>query len=341
MALDNDGKGPEIASVSPVAAIVGGEFQVRGDGLFPGEKPQVRFGDVSAPIIVGSQHYLMVRVPENATVGELVVNAGREDAVKFACGIGIQIADSLHPVGNPAIDKFGNIYTTFSGSRGQKTPVSVYKIDHAYETKAFVSDLMNATGLAFDDEDTLYVSSRFDGVIYKVSPAGVMTNWVEGMGVATGMAFDAMGNLYVGDRSGTIFKISPDRNIYVYATIEPSVSAYHLAFNNDGDLFITGPTTSSYDTVYRVNLQGEVSAFYRGLGRPQGLAFDVDGNLYVAGSLKGRKGIVKITPDAEAELFVSGPNIVGLAFAPTRSMIVATTNAIYRVDVDVRGRLIG
>ncbi len=341
MALDNDGKGPEIASVSPVAAIVGGEFQVRGDGLFPGEKPQVRFGDVNAPIIVGSQHYLMVRVPENATVGELVVNAGREDAVKFACGIGIQIADSLHPVGNPAIDKFGNIYTTFSGSRGQKTPVSVYKIDHAYETKAFVSDLMNATGLAFDDEDTLYVSSRFDGVINKVSPAGVMTNWVEGMGVATGMAFDAMGNLYVGDRSGTIFKISPDRNIYVYATIEPSVSAYHLAFNNDGDLFITGPTTSSYDTVYRVNLQGEVSAFYRGLGRPQGLAFDVDGNLYVAGSLKGRKGIVKITPDAEAELFVSGPNIVGLAFAPTRSMIVATTNAIYRVDVDVRGRLIG
>src|SRR5690606_3823425 len=164
--------------------------------------------------------------------------------------------------------------------------------DHAYETKSFVSDLMNATGLAFDEEDTLYVSSRFDGVIYKVSPAGVMTNWVEGMGVATGMAFDAMGNLYVGDRSGTIFKISPDRNIYVYATIEPSVSAYHLAFNNDGDLFVTGPTTSSYDTVYRVNLQGEVSAFYRGLGRPQGLAFDVDGNLYVAGSLKGRKGIV-------------------------------------------------
>ncbi|MCC6265116.1 MAG: gluconolaconase [Bryobacterales bacterium] len=341
MALENQGKGPAIDRVSPAAAIAGGEFQVRGDGLFPGERPEVRFGDVSAPIIVGSEHYLMVRVPETATVGELVVSAGEAKPVRYSCGIGIQIADSLHPVGNPAIDGFGNIYTTFSGSRGQKTPVSVYKIDHAYETKPFVSDLMNATGLAFDSQDTLYVSSRFDGVIYKVAPNGSMTNWVEGMGVATGMAFDASGNLYVGDRSGTIFKIGPDRNIYVYATIEPSVSAYHLAFNDGGELFVTGPTTSSYDTVYRVNLEGEVSPFYRGLGRPQGLAFSAEGDLYVAGSLKGRKGIVKITPDAEAELFVSGPNIVGLAFAPSRAMIVATTNAIYRVDVDIRGRLIG
>lgn len=341
MALDNERKGPAITSVTPAAAIVGGEFQVRGDGLFPGERPRVRFGEVSAPIIVGSQNYLMVRVPENATVGELVVNGDGENAARFSCGIGIQIADSLHPVGNPAIDKFGNIYTTFSGSRGQKTPVSVYKIDHAYETKPFVSDLMNATGLAFDQDDTLYVTSRFDGVIYKVSPSGAMTSWVEGMGVATGVAFDAMGNLFVGDRSGTIFKISPDRNIYVYATMEPSVSAYHLAFNDDGDLFVTGPTTSSYDTVYRVNREGEVSPFYRGLGRPQGLALSAAGDLYVAGSLKGRKGIVKIAPDGEAELFVSGPNIVGLAFAPNRTMIVATTNAIYQVDVDIRGRLIG
>lgn len=340
MALQNDGKRPEIESVSPVAAIVGGEFQVRGLGLFPGHRPSVRFGDVIAPIIVGSEKYLMVRVPENATVGELVVKIGEEDTASYSCGIGIQIADSLHPVGNPAIDQFGNIYTTFSGSRGQKTPVSVYKIDHSYDTKPFVSDLMNATGLAFDAEDTLYVSSRFDGVIFKVSATGVMSQWVEGMGVATGLAFDEIGNLYVGDRSGTIFKISPDRSIYVFTTLEQSVSSYHLAFNSQGDLFVTGPTTSSYDAVYRVNRQGEVSVFFRGLGRPQGLAFDVDDNLYVAGSLRGRKGIVKITPEGQAELFVSGPNIVGLAFSPTRAMIVATTNAIYRVDVDVRGRLV-
>ena len=67
------------------------------------------------------------------------------------------------------------------------------------------------------------------------------------------------------------------------------------------------------------------------------LAFDIDGNLYSAASYMGRKGVVRITPDRKTDLFVSGPGIVGLAFSPTRSMIVATTNAIFRVDVGVRG----
>ncbi len=331
---------PEIASISPTAAITGGEFQVRGEHFFQTDRPVVRFGKVSAPLIVGSDSYLMVRVPEDATVGELVVETGEEEQASYTCGIGIQIADSLHPVTSPAIDAFGNIYSTFSGSRGQKTPVSIYRIDHSYETKPFVSDLMNASGLAFDEMGTLYASSRFDGVVYKISPTGSMTQWVEGMGVATGLAFDSEGNLFVGDRSGTIFKISPDRQIYVYATMEQSVSAYHLAFNSAGDLFVTGPTTSSYDAVYRVDSHGDVTPFFRGLGRPQGLAFDENDNLYVAGSLRGRKGIVKIDPSGNAELFVSGPNIVGLAFSPTRAMIIATTNAIYRVDVEIKGRLI-
>jgi sugar lactone lactonase YvrE len=162
--------------------------------------------------------------------------------------------------------------------------------------------------------------------------------YVEGMGVATGMAFDKEENLYVGDRSGTIFKIGRDRQVYVFTTLEPSISAYHLTFGPEGYLYITGPTTSSYDSVYRVSPDGDVEVFYRGLGRPQGMAFDVSGNLYVAASIRGRKGVVRIDPDRNAELFLSGPGIVGLAFTPSRAMVVATSNALYRVDVDIQGR---
>jgi sugar lactone lactonase YvrE len=250
----------------------------------------------------------------------------------------VPIAENLHPVANPALDAEGNIYATFSGARGQKVPVSVFKIDTNYVVKPFLSDMMNPTALAFDRAGQLYVSSRHDGTVYKVAPNGTMSSYAEGMGIATGIAFDREENLYVGDRTGTIFKISRDRQIYVYATLEPSVSAYHLAFSPAGVLHVTGPTTSSYDAVYSVDSHGTVSVFYRGLGRPQGLAFDVDSNLYVAASLSGKRGIVRIAPDRKASLVVSGQNLVGLAFAPGRSAILATNNAVHHLSWGIQGK---
>jgi DNA-binding beta-propeller fold protein YncE len=164
-----------------------------------------------------------------------------------------------------------------------------------------------------------------------------MSAFAEGMGVATGLAFDREQNLYVGDRSGTIFKISPDRQIFVFATLEPSIAAYHLAFSPSGELYVSGPTTSSFDRIVRINRQGEVSLFYRGLGRPQGLAFDREGRLYVACSLNGRRGIARITPEGKAELVLSGMGIVGLALLPTRRAVLATTSALFAVDWNIEG----
>jgi sugar lactone lactonase YvrE len=334
---DTNGR-PQITNVSPEAAIPGGELQIRGAGLARADRPHVRIGDVDAPIVIGSDSYVIVRVPEGASAGELIVEAGKQSSRVWNCGIGVQIADNLYPVSNPAVDRFGNIYATFSGSRGQKTPVSVYKIDLNYNSKPFVTDIMNATGLAFDNAGTLYISSRHDGIVYQVTPAGSASVYVEGMGVATGLAFDPEENLYVGDRSGTIFKISRSRQIYVFATLEPSIAAYHMAFGNDGYLYVAGPTTSSYDSVHRISTHGEVETYYRGLGRPQGVAFDAEGRLYVAGSLGGRRGVVRFDENAKPELFLSGPGIVGLAFTPSRALLVTTNNALFRIDVGISGR---
>ena len=329
---------PQISQVTPPAAIAGGELQIRGKGFVKADRPRVTIGDVTAPIIIGSDSFVIARVPEGATAGELVIENGEQASESWACDVGVLIGEGLHPVSNPAIDSFGNIYATFSGSRGQKVPVAVYKVDLNFTMKPFINDLMNATGMAFDSQGLLYISSRYDGMIYQVTPNGSMSTYVEGMGVATGIAFDSKGNLYVGDRSGTIFKISPNRQIFVFATLEPSIAAYHLAFGPDDWLYVTGPTTSSFDAVHRISQEGEVEVFYRGLGRPQGMAFDDQGRLYVAASLSGRKGVVRIYPEKRADLFVSGPGIVGLAFSPSRAMVIATTNALYRVDVGIRGR---
>ena len=335
---NSEGHKPFIEQVTPFAAITGGEFQIRGHGFVRSERPRVNFGKVPGTVIIGSDSLVIARVPEDATVGKIVIENGDDASTSWACDIGIQIADSMHPVANPAVDSFGNVYATISGTRGQKTPVSVYRIDPRDGVTPFLTDIMNATALIFDRDGFLYISSRYEGIVYRADPSGALSVFVEGMGVATGMAFDDAGNLYVGDRSGTIFKISPSRQIYVFATLEASISAYHLAFGPEGYLYVSGPTTSSFDTITRICPAGEVEPFFRGLGRPQGMAFDAEGRLYVAGSLGGRRGVVRITPDREATLYLSGPNIVGVAFSPSLSMYITTINGVHRVDAGIAGR---
>src|SRR5437764_1533127 len=330
---------PHIEAIVPSAALAGGEVRIVGSGLKPPDlaRPRVQIDDVDAPIVVSSDEFVIARVPDGAHSGSVTVAMNGTRSNAHPLNVAVIVAENLHPVTNPAVDAEGNIYATFSGSRGQKVPVSIYRIDADYNVKPFVSEMMNATGVAFDRQGQMYVSSRYDGTVYKVAPNGTMSAYAEGMGIATGIAFDREENLYVGDRSGTIFKIARDRQIFVFATLEPSVSAYHLTFGPAGDLFVAGPTTSSFDCVHKVDPQGNVSTFYRGLGRPQGLAFDAQGNLYVAASLGGKRGIVKITPDGKASLEIAGPALVGLAFGPGRSVVLATTSGVHHLLWDVQG----
>jgi len=297
----------------------------------------VQFGTVDANVMLAAENLLVAAVPEGAAGGTVRVRMGSAESAPYPIALGVQIADNLHPVGNPAVDAGGNVYVTFSGQRGQKVPVSLYKVTPNHTVKPYITELMNPTGLAIDRDGNLFVSCRHEGTIHRVTPDGHSMQWIEGMGIATGLAFDKAGSLYVGDRSGTIFKIGPDREVFVFATLEPSLAAYHLAFSPAGDLFVTGPTTSSFERVHRITPAGEVSVFFRGLGRPQGLAFDRKGNLYVAASLAGKRGIVRLTPQAEPELVLGGSNIVGLALLPTHRAMITTNNALFSLDWDVEG----
>jgi sugar lactone lactonase YvrE len=337
---------PRIERISPPAAIAGGEVTIYGRGFRAANRhgPQVRFGERVADLVVAADDFVVASVPEGAAANTVSVVTADGASGAVPVEIGTLVADNLHPVANPAIDSEGDVYVTFSGRRGQKVPVSLFRIDPQSRSKPFLSGILNATGLAFDSGGTLYVSSRYDGVVYQVDRDARKSVYAEGMGVATGLAFDADENLYVGDRTGTIFKVGRDRQIFVFATLEPSVAAYHLAFGSDGLLFVTGPTTSSNDAVYRINDAGQVSVFYRGLGRPQGLAFDPGGNLYVTASWRGRRGIVRFLASSRSQsaptpdFVIAGPNLVGLAFAPTGGLFLATINALYRLNWPDPGR---
>lgn len=338
---------PKIHKILPAAAIAGGEVIVSCEDFDASNFRVCKalFGNTPGRIISASTSRVIItapeiQTPEDSTAGlKLVVGNTSSNTIDFS--LGEKLADNLHPVTNPAFDPdTGNIYVTLSGSRGQKVPVSVWKISPSGETSPFLSNIVNPTGIAFDKEGTMFVSSRHDSNVYRISPFKEAEPFVKNLGIATGIAFDKAGNLYVGDRQGTIYKVNKTGEEKIFATLEPSVSAYHLAFGPDDYLYVTGPTASSYESVMRISPSGEVSSFYTGLGRPQGLAFDIDGNLYVVASLHGHRGIVKITPSKQIEMFIAGNSLVGLAFDDSGNVLTASTHEIHRIHSSIKGFLI-
>ena len=240
--------------------------------------------------------------------------------------IGAPIATGLHQVDSPAFDLEGNLYVTFSGSRGQQAPVSIYVVRPDGSREPLVSDVPNPTSLAFDDEGRLHVSSRFDGSVYLVETDGSASAIATELGVACGIAFGPDGGLYVGDRSGSILRVAAGE-VLPFATLPPSVAAFHLAFGPDGWLYVTAPTLGTRDSVYRISRAGKVEVFYEGFGRPQGLAFDAHGHLYVVDAIAGAGGVYRLRLDGprEPEQVVDGGAIIGLAFDPHGGLVLASS----------------
>jgi len=335
---------PVIESIFPAAALPGGDVELRGANLGPRAltPPVVLVDGLPAHLLMSRDSRLSFRVPSRATTG--FVEVRNQDGASNTAHLHIarELSDGLHPVTSPVVSRSGMTFATISGPRGKQTPVSIVRVSPDRVGTPFVSGILNPTGLAFDPDGALYVTSRAEGNVYRIDAGGEATLYAEGMGVATGAAFDAEGNLFVGDRNGTIFKIAPGgsdgaHKIFVYATLEPSPAAYHLGVGEDGTLFVTAPSLSPNDCVWAIDRDGTTSPWFRGLGRPQGLALDKDGNVYVASSLRGQRGLVRIAPEGNAELVVAGYNLVGVAFSPLGTAVLATNDTVYDVDLGVEG----
>ncbi len=340
--------GPHLDSMYPLAALPGGSFEIVGAHLTRGasrpELPQAYFGEIEGAVDLLRPGRVQVRVPDGAIASDLSLHYADETSNALHANVAVPVAEDLHMVSNPAADSDGNVFAMVSGPRGTRVPVSIYRVGRDMQVRPFVRDLLNVSALAFGPDGYLYASSRAEGTVYRISPEGAVSTFAEGMGIATGLAFDTNGNLYVGDRSGTIFRLGPHgkhnaAEIFVYATLEPSVAAYHLAFRADGVLLVTAPTTSSNQAIFAIDQDGSTGVFYRGLGRPQGMALDEQGNVYVAASLAGHRGIVKLAQDGRtAELVVSGNDLVGLCFLDDGAAALATAGTLYQVDLGITGR---
>lgn len=339
-------KAGRIVSIKPPYAIPGGEILIECEGfeINQGDEFGVFFDGQKARLVGASSGRILAIVPSDfdSTDVEVHLENGGERSESVNLIVGKKLADDMHIVANPAVDpKDDSIILTRSGSRGQHLPVTLFRLEKDGVLEELPADVMNPTGVAFDSKGAFFVTNRSDGEVCRIERGEEIISFSTGLGIATGIAFDREGAMYVGDRSGTIFRISDFGNPEAFATLEPSVSAYHMAFGSDDRLYVTAPGLSSFDAVYAIDKAGFDAKFFRGLGRPQGLAFDKNGNLYVSACLESRRGIVRISPAGEtAEIFVAGNNVIGLCFTRRGEMIVATSEAVFSLPLGIYGTLL-
>jgi sugar lactone lactonase YvrE len=322
---------PEVRSVQPQRAVEGGRVTLKGTGFAAADSlPVVTVGDQPVRPLFVSSTRLVIAVPPELEGGPTPIHVqGGEDGA-LVITVAQVWAKGLHQVDNPVFDRHGNLFVTYSGSRGQETPVSIFRVTPAGTREPFVSGIVNATSLAIGPDDRLYVSSRFEGAVYRVNGDGTHEQVASDLGVACGLAFDAEGSLYVGDRSGAIFRVR-NGTPAPFATLPPSVAAFHLAISPEQELFVSAPTLGSYDHVYRIDRTGSVRSVPAALGRPQGLAFSPDGVLHVIDALAGASGLYRFAnPDGDPEMIVSGNALVGVAFGPSGDIVVSSNETAYR-----------
>jgi sugar lactone lactonase YvrE len=326
-----------ITGLDPSLAIAGGRVTLRGDGFGPiGERvPMVRVGTHSADVLFAARDRLAVRVPEDLE-GLLPVRLDDTPGTAVMLDCGTVVARGVHQVDSPAVGVDGTVYLTCSGSRGQQTPVSVYRVGADLVRDVFVTGITNATSLAFGPDGRLYVSSRFDGTVSRIDAEGRAEIIASELGIACGLAFAPDGTMFVGDRTGTVFRVLPSGETTTLATLPPSIAAYHLAVSDDRSLYVTGPTLAPRDYVYRIGPDGDVSVLAPTFGRPQGLAVARDGQLYVVEALAGVSGLYRLDPQGRAELVLSAPGLVGVAFDPRGGLVVATGDTAWKFTKPLR-----
>lgn len=337
-------------SVKPRGAVAGARVTVELPhfDLQQSTLPEVRIAGAPARVVFASEHAVAVIVPEDIDAGAAPVTVdGTEGEAELY--IGTPVAADLHQVDNPVFDRHANLYVTNSGRRGERVPVSIFRVAPDGTQEPFVSGIVNATSMTLGPDGRLYVSSRFEGKVYRIEDDGRAAVVGSDLGVACGLAFFSDGALLVGDRSGTVLRLDVTTGTAgAYASLEPSVAAFHLAAAPDDALYVSAPTLASRDGIFRIPERDRVEVVTTDFGRPQGLAFR-NGALYVTEAAAGWSGVYRVRvgggsaaegarqePGSRIEQIIAGRNLIGLAFHPDGGVVVASNDTVYRFDKRLR-----
>lgn len=229
-----------------------------------------------------------------------------------------------HPEG-VAVHRDGSVWC--GGERGQ-----IYRISADGSSMEQVASTGGyCLGMAFDKEDNLYVCDLKHQAVMKVGAKGDTIDKFatdadgRGLRIPNFPVFDDAGRLYVSDSHAFkepgpgIFRFDPDGKSEIWYA-EPINFANGLALSPDGRYLYISETFGN--TVSRIPIEDDGSAgvreeiaFLPGV-LPDGLAFDVEGNLYIACYEPSQVlhvapdgAVARLIGDEEAHLFCHPTNL--------------------------------
>jgi sugar lactone lactonase YvrE len=296
----------------------------------------VLIGGADARVVGASSRTIRVIVPPDSEGGALTVRIDELPGEISSLQVGRVLATGLHQVDSPAFDAQGRLYVTQSGARDTKSPIPLYRVAPDGVREPLAIDVGNPTSMALGPDGLMYVSSRFDGHVHRLAADDHVELYVTELGVPTGLAFAPDGTLYVGDRSGSILRVSPDRHVDTFASLPPSVAAFHLAYGPDQCLYVSAPTLSTHDPLYRISPDRLVDIVTQDFGRPQGLAFDSTGALFVVDAVAGGAGLYRVDvtdPHPTLVRVLSAVALIGVAVDPAGGLVLASNDTVWKLDV--------
>jgi sugar lactone lactonase YvrE len=152
-----------------------------------------------------------------------------------------------------AFDSAGNLYEADAGSG------SILKYaPNGSQSYFFTLTNDSPYGLTFNNAGDLFVAAKggSGGVVYKITPGGMITTFVSGLNSPYDLAFDSAGNLFVADNGdGNIYEFDPTG--FLTNTITTGTGAWGLAFDSSGNLF----ATDSGSNIYQVDTNGMVTTY--------------------------------------------------------------------------------
>ncbi|HET7679492.1 MAG TPA: SMP-30/gluconolactonase/LRE family protein [Xanthobacteraceae bacterium] len=189
-------------------------------------------------------------------------------------------------------DNQGNLYTP---ARGGSPSCPVYRVNIANPSLVVVGNIpapCSPSGLAFNRAGRLFVSQGSDIVSFvpNSSSPPAATVFASGVPGTNGLAFDRAGNLWTGDGTtglGRVWKVSPAGLVTEMFRVQPMVNVVPA--------FTVGATTFT-------GVGRDVRTVPTGNSQPlvaNGLAFDREGNLFIADTARGAIWKVSFEPSGQ------------------------------------------